>query len=311
MANAKRIPRIGLLLPTHSTYFQAGNWLFPIRELFEKKAAEGLCTFEIIGTDKQVHGAPDLPGPAVELVKKLAFDGIVACSVTSDMYHAQLAQLGIPLVAADFDPQGRICDAVSFDGQQGGQLLGQKLRETGHKNVIFAARFGRDLTAPKGAQAFVEDEVSIDRRLGVLTGLEGGKAEMWSTLPIFPGNSNTEIAERLKRMIDSYGRKPDALTGHDGGYIDRVREVLPQVGLDPVRDISICTFHARPSFDTPAHSEVNVSHTVFSVQEMANESWRLLEERLSGKVPAKAAPRLIKLPGRFVDRGTIRNLAGK
>jgi DNA-binding LacI/PurR family transcriptional regulator len=308
MNGTGNVPRIGLVCgdPPESGSAQELHRYF--RELHEQAA----CVITPLLPIKLSRGArvawdPEpldsdrvSPGPLPEVVRAGRFDALICIDIYSDRYLCEIVQLGLPLVTLDFAPIGRTCDSVVFDNQQAGRHVGELLAATGHRHILFASRYTPDPAAHSSAQAQIEDDVSLERRFGVISGLKDSPAELWPAFPSLKGEPTAAYVSRLKRVLAAYERMPDALTGHDVGWVRRVWDILVTFGARR-GEISLIGFWAASlSGDNP----LELSTMQFSWQEMAETAWRLLRSRLDG---SQAPPRTERVPAKYVDRGTVWN----
>ena len=306
-------PRIGVLtsndLPGHPSgcYGLLCNY-------YEELAAKGLCSVQLLGQvalskgarvsweSEPIDRARPSPGPLPETVGAQKFDGLIAMQISSPQYLTAIAKLGIPLVVLDFQPMGVECDSVVFDGIKAGWQIGQHLTATGHRNILFAALYNRDRTARPGADEFIEDDASVDRRTGILTGIEGTPCTLWPTLPLRSAESDEDLKKRISRYLGSVSQAPDCLSGHDVHHVGRVAALMEQLGVKVPAQLSLLSVGSDPPFSEFAEK---ISHLQFSWREMAVAGWTLLKSRLTDRQLRHAPPRVEKLTGKFIDHGSV------
>ena len=309
----QHIPKIGALYGGPAAQVPT-SWCKQLYQFYVDLAARGACTLHPLGWMTLTPGMRvswDLqpidvhcqsPGPLPEEVRQHGFDGLITLNIWSDRYVAAIAELGVPLVTLDFQPVGVPCDSVIFDGLSGGKHLGQLLAKTGHRQVMFVSQYSHDTTARKGAENHIEDDASVDRRLGVLSGLQGSPATLWPAFPVLSGQNRKEVPKRLERCLQAAGCMPDAVTGHDAELVAFMRPLFEALGAKIPSQISLAAFAAGPS---PAGAANQISHMSYSWLEMAEAGWKLLSARMQDRSARQAPPRVERLQGRYVDRGTV------
>jgi DNA-binding LacI/PurR family transcriptional regulator len=306
-------PKIGILLGGYSSIALTGCYKI-LFDYFAEMATRSRCSLEILGQVGLTKGAHVpwenepiewdrlSPGPLPEKVRAHRFDGLLAMRISSPQYLAEFSNMGLPLVVLDFQPIGVNSDSVVFDGIEAGSQIGRHLAATGHRNILFASLFNRDLTARTGADEFIEDDASVDRRTGILTGIEKSKCTLWPCLPFRNSESDDDLKNRISRILKSANHIPDALSGHDIDYVGRVAAIFEQLGVKSPSQLSLLSVGSDPPFTDQAQK---ISHLQYSWRDMAVASWDLLWSRMTDNQMRGAPARFVKLPGRFIDRGSV------
>ena len=307
-----KIPKVGVLVGGDVDTLKTGytRWLY---DYFADLALNGHWVLQVLGHKALAKGSRvpwDLeplergslsPGPMPDDIRAHQFDGLIALQVSSHQYLAEVAKLG-PLLVLDSQVIGVNCDSVIFDGLKAGFQIGQHLAASGHRDILFASAYTRDMTARQGAEEYIEDDASIDRRLGILNGIEGTAATLWPTLPVKGSDSNETLKARVSRFLESTGRVPDALAGHDTSYVGRVSKVLEQLGLKIPGQVSVIAFDADPPLVSESQ---HISHLQFPWRDMAAAGWKLLSSRMNDPKTRYAPPRVERVTGQFIDRGSV------
>jgi DNA-binding LacI/PurR family transcriptional regulator len=311
-APAACVPRLGVLYggPANQA---ATDWCRHLHAYYAGLAAVNHCVLTTLGCTMLPAGTRvpwDLepteresltPGPLPEQIRGHGFDGLVAIGIFSNLYLAEIARLGLPMIVLDFETVGANCDSVVFDSVTAGRFLGQLLAATGHKQIMFASLYSPDPTARRNAESLIEDDASIDRRLGVLQGLEGSAATLWPTFPLWSSETIEERGRRLTGYLEAQGRLPDAVTGHGTKWVGRLWDLMRPRAAASSRPVSLVAFDSDPPTNEMAD---RISHMQFPWIDMAVAGWRLLTERIHAG-PVSPPPRTERIPARYVDRGTV------
>lgn len=305
----RRLPRIGLLHWHLASKVKNGYCRELYRFLDERRTA-GELEFEVLGCELGRNPESD-PGPSLEAVRNARLDALITNGIWNEPYLGDLHALGLPMVSVDFQPRGSAIDAVTFSNERAGEQIGRIFAETGHRDVMFVSVFRNDRGMALGATKHIEDDTSLERRSGVQQALVTTSVEMWPTLPLLvrddATNYHLQLVAKLPKMFQSLGQVPQAITGHDNTVLHSVLEALTRMNLKVPGDVSLIGFHGvdRSKDEVPPDRRVNCM--LFCWQDMAEQAWKLLQGRLSGKVPPETAQRLVSLPGQYTDFGTVRD----
>lgn len=303
MANAAaRRPHIGLLywLDQEMETTFCRDLFMP----FVEQAKAGKLTYEFLKPSRT-----DLtrdPFPPLEQVKAGRFDGLVSVSIWMEPYLGELAKLGKPVVTLDFRSHACAFDSVTFGNRPAFREIAKILGRTGHKDVLFVSLFRPDRNSKPGLENFIEDDTSLERRTALQEACAELGIEVWPLLPVYTGHDNRrkQISRHLPELIADMGHPPAAITGHDIDALMNTLEAIASQNLKIPQDLSMITVGAESDEATLA-KRIPMDMVVFSWRHMGEEGLRLLEERLSGKVPAGRPPRHVELSGEYAPVGTV------
>lgn len=299
---AARRPHIGLLFwldqKMESTF---------CREVFKPfvdQAQAGKLTYEFLHPSRQTQARD--PYPPLESVKAGRFDGLVSISIWKEPYLGEIAKLGIPVVTLDFRSHACAFDSVTFGNRPAFRQIAKILKDTGHQDVLFVSLFRPDRNSKPGLENFIEDDTSLERRTALQEACTEFGIEVWPLLPVYTGNSNRkkQVSTHLPELIANMGHPPSAITGHDIEAMMNSLEAVAAQNLKMPQDLSMITVGAETDQATLA-KRIPMDMIVFSWRHMGEEGLRLLEERLSGKVPAGRPPRHVELSGQYAPVGTV------
>ncbi|MCW8131984.1 MAG: LacI family DNA-binding transcriptional regulator [Planctomycetota bacterium] len=301
----KHTPRVAFLHWGHVGSLEKGYCL-DLYRFFVELANTGVLQLTCLG-EAQGKNAP--PFPDLNLVKAGNFDAFVSNGIWNAEYLYDLHRMGKPIVSLDHLTQGMPIDSVTFASRQPGEEIGRMIVSYGHKDVLFISRFRRDLGAVAGADPIIEDPTCAERRTAVHAGLLGTDVDFWPALPWLsaPGVKMTEmLAQGIARMVQEMGRWPSIIVVPSVELGEVALAEMKRHGLRVPEDISCISFFAPPGTDEPPPP---MSTMEFSWAALAREGWKLLKARMDGAVTPDAPARHLEIPARYVDRGTVRNLA--
>lgn len=247
---------------------------------------------------------------AVELLLEKQIDGlIISPCLTGDPEHLHVAARRLPVVLIDRDVSDLNVDSVGVDNVAAAKAGVTRLLQAGHRRIGVLAELEHSFSGELDGflQAANTGDVVSDslypswqRVLGYLLAHREKGVEVDRELVRRTGAYSIAAAEREMQLLLSLSDPPDAVFTTDGAMSAGAMAALRNTTLRTPMDLSFLAFD---DLDWLAFVGPGIDAIAQPRRLMGEAAAKALFARMSGD---EGPPRKLRLPTRFISRGSIR-----
>lgn len=218
--------------------------------------------------------------------------GIVLLGITLSSPLAEMCeQIGVPVVLVNRRSQHGSISSITSANYHGGQLVGEMLFHTGHRNIAYVAGLENTST-------------SQERESGLLAAMKKHELQLCARAV---GNFEFEVTRHaIADMLKAYPHIDSIFLANDYMAIAAIDALHNGLSLRVPEDISVVGFDDIPA---AGWSEYNLTTVEQPVDLMIEKAVEVMLARIARGM--LVAPQQITLPVTLVKRGSVRDRAHK
>ena len=211
---AKNSRLIGIIIPRIDSY-TTGKILRSINNKLELAGYQGIILSSELDVNKEIDNMKKLYGQDV--------DGIIVMSIRITKEHIDLVnKASIPVIFTG--QNSNLVNCIKIDDRKAGLMLGEYIKEEGHRNIVFLGVTEEDIA------------VGIDRKAGFFQAFEGEDCTLNFVEADFSFNKAYEMAEKVMEY------KPTAVIGATDNIVLGFLRYAVEKGYDVPNEISVAGF---------------------------------------------------------------------
>jgi LacI family sucrose operon transcriptional repressor len=211
---AKNSRLIGIIIPRIDSY-TTGKILRSINNKLELAGYQGIILSSELDVNKEIDNMKKLYGQDV--------DGIIVMSIRITKEHIDLVnKASIPVIFTG--QNSNLVNCIKIDDRKAGLMLGEYIKEEGHRNIVFLGVTEEDIA------------VGIDRKAGFFQAFEGEDCTLNFVEAGFSFSKAYEMAEKVMEY------KPTAVIGATDNIVLGFLRYAVEKGYDVPNEISVAGF---------------------------------------------------------------------
>lgn len=231
-----KLVEIGLVYPASRLQLVQADYL---NQIFS--GVVSACDLEQI--DVQIvafRGVRKAPKPVPPRDISLRVDGVILLGVLNEPYIVEFAQEAIPLVLVDAQtPSPLYC--ISVDNAGGVNLVMDHLYALGHRRIAYVDSLSKDDLAAPGQPKWVDSPDTRERReayLAAVGRLGLDYQRVYTLVDVTAEDAPVRFGDVIAALRDD-PQRPTAILAYDDGTGRQICHMLPSIGLQVPRDISV------------------------------------------------------------------------